>query len=124
MDSTFIRNQFSLPGFKAPIRVDCNANSGGLLVWTRQQITSEEIKTIPVSSDIQAAAVELNVKNTKWLRLAIYRPPCHKDTYFLEEIQKAIDIGSQMLHNMLVVGDFNLETSNAELSTFIENNSL
>ena len=101
LDITFPRNQFSLPDFKAPIRVDCNANSGGLLALISQQITSKEMKNIPISSDIQAVAIELNVKNTKWLLLPIYRPPCQKETYFLEEIQRASDICSQMLHNML-----------------------
>ena len=124
LDNSFPRNQFSLPGFKAPIRLDCRSNSGGLLVLISQQITSKVIKNIPMPSDIQAIAVELKVKNTKWLLLPIYRPPCQKETYFLEKIQNVIDIGSQTLHNMLVLGDFNLDTSNAALSPFIEKNGL
>ena len=124
LDSTFPRNQFSLPDFKAPIRVDCNANSGGLLVLISQQITSKEMKNVLISSDIKAVAIELNVKNTKWILLHIYRPPCQKETYFLEEIPRTFDIGSQTLHNILVVGDLKLDTSNTALSTFIENNAL
>ena len=47
-----------------------------------------------------------------------------KGNLFSRGNSNVIDIGSQMLHNMLVLGDFNLDTSNTALSTSIGNNGL
>ncbi len=48
--------------------------------------------------------------NTEWLLLRIYRPPCEKDIYFLEEIPNVINIGSQTMRNMIVIEDFKILT--------------
>ena len=70
---TLPKNQFSLPGFKAAIRLDRTLNSGGLLVLINEKITSQQIKTITIPGDIQAVPIELNINNSKWLLLPINR---------------------------------------------------
>ena len=124
LDDTFPKNQFSLPGFKAPIRLDRTTNSGGLLVLINEKITSKQIKTITVPGDIQAVPIELNINNSKWLLLPIYKPPCQNEAYFLDEIQKVVDFCAKSAQNLLLFGDFNMDTTNNMLSSFIDSNGL
>ena len=124
LDDTFPKNQFSLPGFKAPIRLDRTLNSGGLLVLINEKITSKQIKTITVPGDIQAVPIELNINNSRWLLLPIYKPPCQNEAYFLDEIQKVVDFCAKSVQNLLLFGDFNMDTTNNTLSSFIDSNGL
>ena len=124
LDDTFPKNQFSLPGFKAPIRLDSTANSGGLLVLINEKITSKQIKAITVPSNIQAVPMELNIKNSKWLLLPIDKPPCQNEAYFLDEIQTVVDFCAKSVQNLLLFGDFNMDTTNNTLSSFIDSNGL
>ena len=123
LDDTFPKNQFSLPGFKEPIRLDRTSNSGVLLVLINEKITSKQIKTITVPGDIQAVPIELNINNSKWLLLPIYKPPCQSEAYFLDEIQKVVDFCAKSVQNLLF-GDFNMDTTNNTLLSFIDSNCL
>ena len=91
LDDTFPNSQFSLPGFKAPIRLDCTAFFGGLLVLISERITSKNSNARTVPRDIQAVPIELNINNSKWLFLPTYKPPYQKETYLLDKIQKVVD---------------------------------
>ena len=44
LDASFPKNQFLIPGFKAPSRLDVSDKCGGLLVFVRDCLLSTEIK--------------------------------------------------------------------------------
>ena len=54
LDSSFPSSQFTINGFKAPIRLDITRNSGGLLVYTREDILCRKIEGLKIPKDIQA----------------------------------------------------------------------
>ena len=54
----------------------------------------------------------------------IYRPPCQNETYFFEEIGKAIDHYSPNYEKFAVIGDFNCEEDNSKLTDFSDSYGL
>ena len=124
LDDTFPKSQFSLPGFKAPIRLDHTAFSGGLLILINERITFKKLNAITAPGDIQAVPIELNINHSKWLLLPIYKPPCQNEAYFLDKIQKVVDFCAKSVQNLLLFGDFNMDTTNYTLSSFIDSNDL
>ena len=118
LDDTFPTGQFLLPGFKVPIRLDRNKNGGGILAYIREEVPSKDLSEFNYPKDIECVTIEINLHKSKWVLFGIYRPPCQKETYFLEEIGKAIDHYSHNYENFIVIGDFNCEENNGKLSDF------
>ena len=73
---------------------------------------------------LQAIPIELNLRKCKWLLLPIYRPPLQNENHFVSQIQRIIDGYIKTIPNLSIFGDFNLDTSNAKVSSLIENNGL
>ena len=111
---------FRIPGFKAPYHLDISANSGGLLVFVKEHIISKRLCGISLSTDVQIIPIEINFKNTKWLLLPIYRPPCQNFAYFKEELEKVIDFYSKSCDNHMLIGDFNMEKEDPLLHSLME----
>ena len=108
---------------KAPIRLDHTAFTGGLLVLISERITSKKINAITVPGDIQTVPIKLNINNSKLLPLPTYKPPCQNEAYFLDEIQD-VDFCAKSVQNLRIFGDFNMDTTNDTLSSFIDSNDL
>ena len=124
LDDTFPNSQFHIPGFKTPYRLDVTSKSGGLLVYVNEQIISRELKNLSLPKDIQAIPIELNFRKSKWLLLPLYRPPDQDEAYFVEQLQRISDFYNKSSQQLLVIGDFNMITSNPILSSYIENNGM
>ena len=63
---SFPTMQFFMEDFGSPHRLDCNCNSGGILLYIREDIPS---KLLPIERDLtEAFFVEINLhKKKKWL---------------------------------------------------------
>ena len=66
LDKTFPDNQFIINGFKTPYRKDRNANGGGVMIYVREDIPSQE-KVHNLPSHIEAILVEINLRKSKLL---------------------------------------------------------
>ena len=73
-------------------------------------------------SDIQILSVEMNLKRQKWLVVAIYTPPSQCKSYFITELTKVLDKCRTNFENNVVLGNFNMEPSNHEMTTFMSDN--
>ena len=93
-------------------------------MFVNEQIPSKELKKIKLPMGLQAIPIELNLRKCKWLLLPIYRLPLQNENQFVSQIQRIIDGYIKTIPNSLIFGDFNLDTSNAKLSSLIENNGL
>ena len=111
---------FSIPGFKKPYRLDISGNSGGMLVFVNESIPS----WYNSPSDIQAIPIELNLRKTKWLLLPIYRPPCQNEYVFHDHMERVIDFYSKSIDNVLIFGDFNMETTHPVMTDFLVSHNL
>ena len=123
LDSTFQNSLFCLDKFKHPIRLDVSSRSGGLLLYTRDTLSTRQINC-SLKPDIQCIAMELKMHTRNWLVLFIYRNPKQDLKYFLDELTNLIDLYSGKFENLLILGDFNESCSNNILSTFMQTFSL
>ena len=119
LDSSFPSEQFSVHGFSKPFRLDRNSNGGGLLVYVRDDIPSFQLKSFSFKDDIECICFEINLRRKKWALFCIYRPPSQEQTYFFDELGKAIDHYSEKYENFILVGDFNAVETDQEINDFM-----
>ena len=72
--------------------------------------------------DIEGFLIELNFRKTKWLLLGTYHPPTQSDSYYFNNLDRALDFYSDY-DKKLLVGDFNTEVSDV-LSIFLYQHDL
>ena len=61
IDSSFIITQFLIDGFSKPYRRDRNRN-GGILIYVREDIPSEELNFRCTPHDIEGTFIEINLE--------------------------------------------------------------
>jgi len=83
IDNSFPTSQFCIKGFKSPFRLDVNDRSGGMLVYVKVGIPTNQLINLGLPQDIQLIVIELRLKKTKWLCIFIYRPPSQDIDYFI-----------------------------------------
>ena len=123
LDNTFPLQQFTINGYKPPLRLDRNAHGGGLLVYIKHNLPSK-ILTKLENSSIELIPFELNLVKHKWLILATYRPPNADDQLYTNALSKAIDEGSGLYDSIIVIGDLNYQPDNQHLTTLCDTYSL
>ena len=124
LDSSFPTAQFNLPDFRTPYRKYITGGSGGgLLVYTNGDIPSRMISIRDCPSEIQISPVEMNLKKQKWLVVAIDTPPSQCKSYFITELMKVLDKCRSNFGNTVVLGDFNMEPTNQEMTAFMSDNN-
>ena len=74
IDSTFPDSQFQILGLKKPLRLDVTENSGGILVYVRDNLISRKISNINVPDDILVIPFDINVRNRNGCSCQFIRP--------------------------------------------------
>ena len=67
---------------------------------------------------MEGLLVELNFRICKWLLFGTYHPPSQADVYYFDNLDKAFDTYSSY-EKRLLIGDFNTETSEPRIDSFI-----
>ena len=67
--------------------------------------------------------IELNFRKCKWLLLGTYHPPSQPDQYYFDNLDKSLDTYSNY-EKKLLVGDFNAQTTDQYLSSFLYQHEL
>ena len=91
LDDTFPAKSFVIPGYKEPFRKDRNAYGGGIMVFIREDIPSRKLPTIDGFTDFEGLFIEINLRKSKWLLLATYKPPSFSKDYYFALVNKALD---------------------------------
>ena len=120
LDSSFPSGQFLIDGFAKPFRRDRNKNGGGIMIFIRDDI-SKEMKVNFLPSDIGCLFIELNIRKAKWLVVGCYHPPSRNDEYFFSNLSKTLDSFHNKYEKFLLIGDFNSEDYEIEISSFLNN---
>ena len=118
LDDSFPKVQFLLDGLSEPFRYDRNRNGGGIMIYIRDNISSKLLEKHKFYDDMEGLFVELNFRKVKWLLLGTYHPPSQNDIYYFNQLDKAIDTYNNY-EKILLIGDFNAETSEACLESFL-----
>ena len=72
---------------------------------------------------MEGLLVELNFRICKWLLFGKYHPPSQADVYYFDNLDKAFDTYSSY-EKRLLIGDFNTETSEPRIDSFIYEHDL
>ena len=67
IDDSFPTNQFMIPGYQKPFRLDRNDQGGGILVYVRNCIPAKVIKNINLPSNIETIFFDIVLGKKKWL---------------------------------------------------------
>ena len=125
LDSSFPTAQFTVDGYSEPYHKDRNANRGRLLVYVEEYFLSREINSHPQTfKSFDIIVVELNFRKRKWLLINTYKPPSMNNILFCEEMLGLIDFYSQSNRNIVIMGDFNMQTDNSNFRTFYGSHEL
>ena len=123
LDSSFPSSQFTMEGYST-YRLDRDRNGGGILVFIREDIPCKILQEHNLPEGIEALPIEINLRKTTFLLLAIYHPPSQSKKYFLECITKILDKYSHSYEKVLIAGDFNAQESEPVLNEFITEHDL
>ena len=123
LDNSFPTLQFLVKGFAEPFRLDRNRNGGGVMIYIRDDIPSRFLLKHVFPSDTEGLYIELNFRKCKWLLLGTYHPLSQSDQYYLNNLDKLLDTYSNY-EKTLLVGDFNAQTTDHYLSSFLYRHEL
>ena len=124
IDNTFPTSQFVIEGYIKPFRYDRNQNGGGLLIYVRERAPMKALTQYKTPDDLECGMIEINLKNKKWLLVAIYRPPSQTKQYFFDEISKMLDHYCRQYENFILIGDFNCEIGDDVINDFVDSYEL
>ena len=122
LNDTFLTSQFLVTGFSVTYRLDQNRNRGGIMIFIRNDIPSRVFTEHVFQDDIKGLFIELNFRKAKWILFRTFHPPTQSDSYYFNNLDKALDLYSQY-DKKLLVGDFNTEVSDV-LSIFLYQHDL
>ena len=122
LDSSFPTEQFHIPGFSLPYRMDRDRNGGGTMIYVREDIPSKELTRHTFKEDIEGIFIELNFKKYKILVLGTYRPPNSDKLEYFDSISKSLDLYLTKYEKFVLLGDFNVNVNNTDpiFTEFIE----
>ena len=122
IDDSFPKGQFLIDGFSAPYRLDRNCQGGGLMLFVREDITSNLLTS--EEKPIESFYVELNLRNSKWLVNCSYNPHRNNINAHLDRLSKSLDVFSSNYDKLLLLGDFNVGVDENHMKSFCENYDL
>ena len=64
LDNSFPVSQFLIQGFSTPFRLDRNKNGGGILLYTRSNMTSTKLNKYIVKNKIEAFFAKIRIRNS------------------------------------------------------------
>ena len=120
---TFPTAKFLVNGFSEPYRLDRNRKGGGNMVYIREDIPTKLLDKHAFPCDMEDLFVEPNFRKCKWLIFGTYHPPSEADIYYFDNLDKAFDTYSSY-EKRLLIGDFNTETSESRVDSFIYEHDL
>ena len=116
-DNTFPVSQFCVPGYPVPFRPDRTGNGGGML-YIKEHIPCRMLSKFTFEKEIEAFALEINLRKVKWLLLCSYNPNFCNLPVHLNATDKAIEFYPKIYDKILIAGDFNALVSDIKLETF------
>ena len=120
LDDTFLRGQFHIDGFAKPVRLDRTRNGGGLMVFMRNDLPCDELKSHEFPDGTECTFLEMRIRQSKWLIVVGYNP--HKDNIqgFLENVSRELDKYLPKYENLLMLGDWNSAVKEEHMSNFCD----
>ena len=122
IDDSFPLGNFLIGGFSKPYRLDRDLLDGGILLYVREDISTNltEAETKPIES----FHVEINLRNDKWLISCSCNPHKNMIGNHLRALSEKLGIYSTSYNNFIILGDFSIEMKEQQIKNFCDNYSL
>ena len=124
LDESFTKSQFNIDGYAPPFRIDRTKNGGGVIIYVREDIPSKELKDHTSPNNFEGIFFDINLKKSKWLVFGGYNPNKNNITNFTCQLGPILDFYMAKFDNLLLLGDFNSEMSEAPMIEFCETYNL
>ena len=124
LGETTMEGEVLIKGYKKPYRLDVSENRGGLLVYIKTDIPSKLLTGFNQPKDLQALTFEISLHNKKWLLVSIYNPNKILGKSFLNNLSDLLDFYSRRYDHCVILGDFNMQTSEMLLLDFLKDHNL
>ena len=124
LDVSFPAGQFIIEGYSPPLRLDRNANGGGVLIYIREDIVYRELKDHPPLNNLEGIFFEINLKKSKWLVFGGYNPTKGNIDNFIKGISPILDRYLPKYDNFILLGDFNSEMHEYTMKEFSDTYNL
>ena len=125
LDSSFPSQQFAIEGYALPYRIDRDAGcGGGVLIYVREDIPCREFTNHAIDNNIEGIFLEINLRKTKWLLFGGYNHNKSNITNFLSNLGPILDHHMSKFDNILLLGDFNSETTELRMNEFCDTYNL
>ena len=118
LDDSFPVLQFKVEGFSTPFRLDWNKNGGGIIVNICSYIIASKLTSFTFSNDLEAFFIEINLKDKKRLIFCSYNPNIIFASNYPDHIAKRINTSSKKYPKNLLMGDFNVGITEANMAAF------
>ena len=118
IDDSFPIGNFLIDGFSTPYRLDRNSNGGGLMLFVREDVSSNLVEA--EAKPIEGFYIELNLRNDKWLLNCSYNPHKNNIGNHLKALSDFLDSHSSTYEKILILGDFNVEAGDQNMKTFCD----
>ena len=124
INDTFPESQFLIEGFSKPFRLDCTAKGGGILLYIREDIPRKFIKQITLNNWFEGFFVEINLRSKKWLLGSSYNHHKENIASHLSKVSAALDKLCADYENIILLGGFNVEVKEKDISDFMSTYNL
>ena len=111
LDETFPKNQFLIHGYSPPFHQDRNSNGGGFMIYVREDIPCEMLSKHDTPDDFEGIVLELNPRKVKCFLFGAYNPYKDNISNFVRQLGPIVDTFLSTYDNLLLLWDFNSETS-------------
>ena len=106
LDDSFPESQLKISWYSSPFRLDRDQNSGGIMVFVREDITAKFLSF--EDKPIEAPFIELNFRKKTWLLSCSYNPNKNIISNHLRQLRNSLDLYSAKYENIILIGDFNV----------------
>ena len=118
IDHSFQNQQFLIDGYRTYHR-DRNNFGGDLLFYVNESIPCRKLTTEQIDTNFEIIFLEITLRTRKWLVIGLYKPPNQKEEYCLKNLGVVLNNYLSKYEHIILLGDFNLTTSNKYLADFM-----
>ena len=119
LDDTFSVFQFYIDGYSTPYHFDRTSHGGGNLLYIREDIPSKILKFEPLQNNFEDFFVEINLRKKRRLLSCSYNPTWENIVNRVKNISTGLDQFSATYDNLILLGDFNFEPEEVNMSDFL-----
>ena len=100
LDVSFLSTQFSIDGFSKPVRLYRTSQGGGIIIFTRENISHKVLEKISSDTDDESIFMEITLRNSKWLLIACYNPEKSRIYNYIQNVETTFN---KLIKNMITL---------------------